>query len=466
MKSLAMIVGFLTPLTALAIDTPVSDDVKHAAREPVRAVARSLSNRGGYESCGGINGNACPMGFFCKLAPGKCCCDFQGVCVPIPDACPENYDPVCGCDGMTYDNECFAHAAGVSIEHEGPCEAAGTCCFDVTDGPIEYESCEQSTAEQCANLGGVFWNANDGCADLQPCCLPSPAGSYCAEGIAAGCCELSGGQPLGPNGVCNNTCGSVCGGILGIPCENPNEYCKLPTGFCCCDFQGVCTTIPQGCPDVWEPVCGCDGMTYGNECEAEAAGVSINYEGACITTCQPAANGLGCSQDACSAIPEDRCQQTLIHLDIETGGLTTLACDCFDMSACHIEFGNASPFAVGNCPDNTQSCEVIAEDTDNDGQPDTFSAGCFSSNTGTCCLDVTDGPVPFETCETSTEDVCAESGGIFWDASDTCANVQPCCLPLPIGNLCVNGIAAGCCEASGGIPLGPNGVCNNNADCP
>ncbi|MDO8630777.1 MAG: Kazal-type serine protease inhibitor family protein, partial [Phycisphaerales bacterium] len=76
------------------------------------------------EVCGGIAGIPCPEGKFCKLPVGECCCDFFGVCAPIPGPCPEYADPVCGCDGVTYDNPCFADAAAVSIAHFGRCESA------------------------------------------------------------------------------------------------------------------------------------------------------------------------------------------------------------------------------------------------------------------------------------------------------------------------------------------------------
>jgi hypothetical protein len=39
--------------------------------------------------------------------------------------------------------------------------------------------------------------------------------------------------------------------------------------------------IPEVCADIFNPVCGCDGQTYPNACEAAASQVGILDLGAC-----------------------------------------------------------------------------------------------------------------------------------------------------------------------------------------
>ncbi len=68
----------------------------------------------------------CDANQFCQKSSGDC--DGKGLCTIRPDACIDIYSPVCGCDGSTYANSCYAATAGVNINYEGECRF--TLCDD------------------------------------------------------------------------------------------------------------------------------------------------------------------------------------------------------------------------------------------------------------------------------------------------------------------------------------------------
>lgn len=68
--------------------------------------------------------------------------------------CPEVWDPVCGIDGQTYSNSCYAGVAGIEIDYQGECNEDLPMQTEppINDNEIEdaiFCTQEQKQAEFC-----------------------------------------------------------------------------------------------------------------------------------------------------------------------------------------------------------------------------------------------------------------------------------------------------------------------------
>jgi hypothetical protein len=81
-----------------------------------------------------------------------------------------------------------------------------------------------------------------------------------------------------PAGGSDQACGTAT--TAGCP---DGTYCHWDATDACgaSSTPGRCAAKPVACPRLVRPVCGCDGKTYNNGCEAHLRGQSVKSDGAC-----------------------------------------------------------------------------------------------------------------------------------------------------------------------------------------